>query len=75
MSFPGRDNPRPRRKGRAQILASPHMVASNGREAHILIGDKVPVQTEHLSGKETAVSTTYEEAGIKIDLYSADPSR
>lgn len=53
-------------KGRAQILASPHMVASNGREAHILIGDKVPVQTEHLSGKETAVSTTYEEAGIKL---------
>lgn len=27
---------------------------------------KVSVQTEHLSGKETAVSTTYEEAGIKL---------
>lgn len=53
-------------KGKARILASPHMVASNGRKAHILIGDKVPVQTEHLSGKETAVSTTYEEAGIKL---------
>ena len=53
-------------KGRAHILASPHMVATNGREAHILIGDKVPVQTEHLSGKETTVSTTYEEAGIKL---------
>lgn len=42
------------------------MVATNGREAHILIGDKLPVQTEHLSGKETTVSTTYEEAGIKL---------
>lgn len=53
-------------KGKAKLLASPHIVASNGREAHILIGDKVPVQTEHLSNGETSVSTTYEDAGIKL---------
>lgn len=53
-------------RGKAKILARPHIVASNGREAHILIGDKIPVQTEHRSGQETAISTTYEDAGIKL---------
>lgn len=53
-------------KGKAEILASPHLVASNGREAQILIGERVPVQTEHLSNGETSVSTAYEDAGIKL---------
>lgn len=53
-------------RGKAEILARPHIVASNGREAHILIGDKIPVQTEHLSGQDRSISTAYEEAGIKL---------
>ena len=64
--FPVRDDSCLRRTRKAKILARPHIVASNGREAHILIGDKIPVQTEHRSGQETAISTTYEDAGIKL---------
>ena len=53
-------------KGSAHILARPHMLSVNGREASILIGDKIPVQTEHLSGGEKTTTTTYEDAGIKL---------
>lgn len=53
-------------KGKARILAKPHMVASNGREARIFIGDKIPVQTEYVSNGEKATTTEYKEAGIKL---------
>lgn len=53
-------------KGKARILAKPHMVASNGREAHIFIGDKIPVQTEYMSNGEKATTTEYKDAGIKL---------
>lgn len=53
-------------KGKARILAKPHMVASNGREAHIFIGDKIPVQTEYMSNGEKTTTTEYKDAGIKL---------
>lgn len=53
-------------KGKARILAKPHMVASNGREARIFIGDKIPVQTEYLANGEKAATTEYRDAGIKL---------
>ena len=53
-------------KGKAQILARPHMVAANGKKAHILIGDKIPVLTEHLGNGEKTTTVDYEEAGIKL---------
>ena len=33
-------------KGQASVLARPRMAALNGREASVLIGDKIPVVTE-----------------------------
>lgn len=53
-------------KGKAKLLASPHITAVNGKEAHILIGDKIPVVTEHLTNGEKTATTEYEEAGIKL---------
>ncbi len=53
-------------KGKARILAKPHMAAMNGREARILIGDKIPVTTEHTANGEKTATTEYEDAGIKL---------
>ena len=53
-------------KGKAEILARPHMVAANGKKAHILIGDKIPVLTEHMGSGEKTTTVDYEEAGIKL---------
>lgn len=53
-------------KGKARILAKPHIVTTNGREAHIFIGDKIPVQTEYMSGGEKTTTTEYKDAGIKL---------
>lgn len=52
--------------GSARILARPRMVAVNGREASVLIGDKVPVVTEHMSGGEKTATTDYEDVGVKL---------
>lgn len=53
-------------KGKARILAKPHMVAVNGKEARILIGDRIPVQTEHISEGERTATTEYQDAGIQL---------
>ena len=42
------------------------MVAANGKKAHILIGDKIPVLTEHMGSGEKTTTVDYEEAGIKL---------
>lgn len=54
-------------EGKANILARPHLMALNGKEAQILIGDRIPVLTEHLSNGETTTTTDYEDAGIKLN--------
>ena len=38
----------------------------NGREARILIGDKIPVLVEHIKNGETTTTTEYTDAGIKL---------
>ena len=42
------------------------MLTGNGKEAQILIGDRIPVLTEHISDGEVALTTEYEDAGIKL---------
>ena len=53
-------------QGKARILARPHMLASNGKEARILIGDQVPVLTERNQNGEISTTTEYTDAGIKL---------
>ncbi len=60
--------------GKASVLARPHVMALNGKEAHILIGDKVPVLTEHLVNGETQRTTEYMDAGIKL-IYTPHISK
>lgn len=53
-------------RGKAKILAKPYMTAVNGKQAHILIGDKIPVVTEYMASGEKTATVEYEEAGIKL---------
>lgn len=53
-------------KGKAEVLARPHMTAINGKEASVLIGDKIPVVTEHVSNGEKTATTEYKDVGVKL---------
>lgn len=53
-------------KGKAEVLARPHMMAINGKEASVLIGDKIPVVTEHVSNGEKTATTEYKDVGVKL---------
>lgn len=54
-------------QGKANILAKPYMMTLNGREGKILIGDRIPVLTEHVQNGQTTTTTEYTEAGIKLN--------
>ena len=52
--------------GKARILARPNVVTMNGREAEILIGNKIPVLVEHVDNGVRTTTTEYRDAGIKL---------
>lgn len=53
--------------GNAKMLAQPKVTTINGKEARILIGDRIPIQVDSTdnSGK-TTTTTQYVDAGIKL---------
>lgn len=53
-------------KGDAKILSRPKVTTVNGKEAKIMVGDRVPVQTETVSNGTTSTSVTYYDTGIKL---------
>lgn len=55
--------------GKAEILAKPNIMTTNGHEARILIGNKIPVLVEKSVNGETTTTTEYREAGIQL-LYT-----
>lgn len=52
--------------GNAKILASPKVMTINGKEARVLIGDRIPVLTESTSDGKTTSTVQYIDAGIKL---------
>ncbi|MDF2634685.1 MAG: type and secretion system protein, partial [Pelosinus sp.] len=52
--------------GNAKILASPKLTTINGKEARILIGDRIPVLTEKIEDGKTTTTVEYVDAGIKL---------
>jgi len=52
--------------GNAKILASPKVMTINGKEAKVLIGDRIPVLTETTSDGKTTTTVEYIDAGIKL---------
>lgn len=64
-------------KGKAKILASPHILTLPGKKASIFIGDHIPVQTEQHNSSGNYTSTEYLDAGIKLEytpIVNADGS-
>ena len=53
-------------QGKARILAKPNVVTMNGKEAEILIGNKIPVLVEHVDNGVRTTTTEYRDAGIKL---------
>lgn len=53
--------------GNAKILARPKIVAINGKEAKILIGDRIPVLMEKTENGKTTSTIEYIDAGIKLN--------
>lgn len=53
--------------GKAAVIATPSIMALNGENAHILIGEKIPVVEESISNGERKQAIHYEEVGIKLD--------
>ena len=51
---------------RMALIARPSIVAVNGEEASILIGERVPVTVESIQNGVTRTSVRYEEAGIRL---------
>lgn len=52
--------------GNAKILSQPKVVTINGKEARILVGDRIPVQTSTVANGTTSTSTSYVDTGIKL---------
>ena len=52
--------------GKAKVLAKPKITAINGKEARILIGDRIPVLTEKNENGKTSTTTQDVDAGIKL---------
>ncbi len=52
--------------GNAKILSQPKVTTVNGKQARILIGDRIPVQTSTVANGTTSTSTTYVDTGIKL---------
>ncbi|MBP2651777.1 MAG: type and secretion system protein [Firmicutes bacterium] len=53
-------------KGNAKVLAKPKISTISGKEAKILIGDKVPVQSQTTTSGVTSTTVTYIDTGIKL---------
>jgi type II secretory pathway component GspD/PulD (secretin) len=53
-------------KGDAQILARPNVTTLDGKEANILIGDRIPVLIDKTQNGVTTTTIEYVDAGIKL---------
>lgn len=53
-------------KGKAKIIASPHIVTLPGKQGHIFIGDHIPYQIDKHDSGGTYTSTEYIDAGISL---------
>lgn len=52
--------------GNAKVLAKPKVSTVNGKEARILIGDRIPVLVEKTDNGKTTDTVEYVDAGIKL---------
>ncbi|MFW5995904.1 MAG: secretin N-terminal domain-containing protein [Halanaerobiaceae bacterium] len=54
--------------GKSKTLANPRMMTLNGKEARLLIGDKVPIKLEKTQDGQQVSSIEYIEAGVNLEF-------
>jgi type IV pilus assembly protein PilQ len=52
--------------GNARLVTSPSVSTVDGKEASILIGDKVPIEISNVSGGVVTTTVQYVEVGVKL---------
>ena len=52
--------------GNARLVTSPSVSTVDGKEASILIGDKVPIEVSNVSGGVVTTTVQYVEVGVKL---------
>ena len=57
-----------KKDGLAKTLANPGLVTLDGKTARLLIGDKIPVESEEVTNGVTKTAIKYIEAGIKLEF-------
>jgi len=55
-------------RGQAEILSSPRILASNGREALVLAGERVPYGETVLQGASIVTTARYEDANLQMKV-------
>ncbi len=55
-------------RGQAEILSSPRILASNGREAIVLAGDRVPFSQQINAGGIVTTTIAYEDANLQLKV-------
>src|SRR5688572_23784944 len=55
-------------RGQAEILSTPRILASNGREALVLAGDRVPYSEQILQSGVTSTTIKYEDANLQLKV-------
>jgi type II secretory pathway component GspD/PulD (secretin) len=53
-------------KGKAEILAEPNILATQGFEAHVRAGEKYPIQTATFNSNVLAITTAFEPTGVDL---------
>lgn len=55
-------------EGSANILANPRLMTINGKEAKLLIGDRIPVEVEEVVDGQVSSTIEYIQAGITLEF-------
>lgn len=55
-------------QGKTKVLASPHILAADNREAKIQIGKQVPIVTDVLSTTVTTQTVQYKDTGVILEV-------
>lgn len=54
--------------GKARLVTSPSIATVDGKEASILIGDKIPIITKETSGDTTTEIVNYLDVGVRLNF-------
>lgn len=57
-----------KKNGDAETLANPRLMALDGEEASLVIGDRVPFESQKIQGEQVVKNVEYREIGINLNF-------